>query len=131
MRSRNSLRVLAVAGLLLATAGLGAGSASAADKDGWLTEGELGLFCYQNQSSSVLDLWASDSSFANDYFKGTKSCAHQLADNYTESWSNRDTYNWTVHTEWNGGGYGTTLPAGSRGNFNATFFNTVTSAYFF
>lgn len=131
MKPRNSLRVVAVAGLILASVGIGATSAAATGKDGWLTDGELGLFCYKDQTSSVFDLYGSDSNFADDYFKGTKSCAHQLTDNYTESWSNRDTYNWSVHTEWKGAGYTTSLPAGSRGNFNSMFSNTITSAYFF
>uniref|UniRef100_A0AAU2JR61 Peptidase inhibitor family I36 n=1 Tax=Streptomyces sp. NBC_00049 TaxID=2903617 RepID=A0AAU2JR61_9ACTN len=131
MKFGNSLRAVAAAGLVLTTVGIGAGSASAAEKDGWLTNGEFGLFCYQNQTNSVLDLYASDSNFADDYFKGTQSCANQSANDWTESYSNRDTYAWKVHTDWKGGGYGTSIAAGARGNTNVTFTNSISSAYFF
>ncbi|MCY0943196.1 MULTISPECIES: hypothetical protein [Streptomyces] len=130
MKLRSSLRTVAAAGLLLATLGAGAGSASAADKDGWLTSGEFGLFCYQNQQNSVLDLNVSDSNFADDFFKGSQSCAYQLTNDWTESYSNRDIYSWNIHTDWKGGGYGATIAAGARGNTNATFTNSISSAYF-
>ncbi|WP_329381123.1 peptidase inhibitor family I36 protein [Streptomyces sp. NBC_01351] len=131
MKLRNSLRTVAAAGLVLGAVAVGTGSASAAEKDGWLTDGELGLFCWQDQSNSVLDLYVNDINFYNDYFKGTKSCNQQLTDNNTESWSNRDTYTWKVYTGSGGQGYQATLGAGTRGNFNSTFFNQISSAFYF
>ncbi|MFB6620206.1 hypothetical protein ACIGFK_36035 [Streptomyces sp. NPDC085524] len=130
MKLRNSLRTVAAAGLVLGALAFGAGSASAEGKDGWLTDGELGLFCWQDQSNSVFDLWASDSNFVNDYFTGTRSCANNYVDNNTESWSNRDTYTWNVHTGSAGAGYHLNLGVGTRGNLNTTFFNQISSAYF-
>ncbi|MGW0394552.1 hypothetical protein ACWDYJ_27430 [Streptomyces sp. NPDC003042] len=130
MKFRSSLGAVAAAGLTLATIGISAGSASATEKDGWLTEREFGLFCYQNQQSSVFDLYTSDSNFADDLFKGTQSCAGQVTNDYTESYSNRDVYSWNVHTDWKGAGYGATIPAGVKGNTSATFTNSISSAYF-
>ncbi|MEV7526657.1 hypothetical protein [Streptomyces sp. NPDC091371] len=129
MKLRNSLRTVATAGLVLSAVAVGAGPASAAEKDGWLNEGELGLFCWQDQSNSVFDLYEIDINFYNDNFKGTRSCAGQLTDNNTESWSNRDTYTWKVYTGSGGQGYMTTLGSGGRGNLNSTFFNQITSAF--
>ncbi|MFD9410878.1 hypothetical protein ACFWBN_28175 [Streptomyces sp. NPDC059989] len=130
MKLRTSLRAAAAAGLILATIGIGAGPASAAEKDGWLTDGEFGLFCYKNQTDSVFDLYTNDNTFGDDFFKGQKSCAKQLVDNYTESYLNRDFYAWIVYTGYAGQGYNATLPAGARGNTNSTFTNTISSAYF-
>ncbi|MCX4628336.1 hypothetical protein ACIA98_08870 [Streptomyces sp. NPDC051366] len=129
MKLRNSLRSLAAAGLILGAIGVSAGSASAAAKDGWLTSGELGLFCYSNQGNSVFDLYSYDSNFADDYFKGSQSCAGHTTNDYTESFSNQDAYVWDVYTDWNGQGSGGYIGVGSRDNFSSTFFNKVSSAY--
>ncbi|MFE2170400.1 hypothetical protein ACFXB3_35860 [Streptomyces sp. NPDC059447] len=131
MKLRNSLRTVAAAGLALGVVAVGAGSASAAEKDGWLNDGELGLFCYQDQSNSVFDLYVNDINFFNDYFTGSRSCAQQVTDDNTESWSNRDTYTWKVYTGSGGAGYQLNLAAGGRGNLNATFFNQISSAFYF
>lgn len=131
MRIGTTLRAVATAALVLGALGAGSGSASAAERDGWLTDGEFGLFCYPNQTDSVFDMTSSDNNFYNDLFKGTKSCANQVVDNYTESYSNRDGYNWKVYTGTGGQGYMTTYNAGTRGNTNSTFTNTISSAYFF
>ncbi|MBT2476703.1 hypothetical protein [Streptomyces sp. ISL-94] len=130
MKLRTSLRAAVAAGLILATVGIGAGSASATEKDGWLTDGEFGLFCYKNQTNAVFDLYGSDSNFGDDFFKGSQSCANQLVDNYTESYLNKDVYAWTVYTGWAGQGYSATLPVGARGNTTSTFTNTISSAFF-
>ncbi|MFC9296490.1 hypothetical protein ACFTWH_30710 [Streptomyces sp. NPDC057011] len=131
MKLRNSLRAAAAASLILVTMGIGAGSATAAEKDGWLTAGEFGLFCYKNQTDSVFDLYGNDINFNDDFFKGTQSCANQLVDNYTESYLNRDTYDWKIYTGFGGQGYTATIPAGARGNTNSTFTNTISSAFYF
>lgn len=130
MKLRNPLRAAAAAGLILATMGIGAAPASATEKDGWLTTGEFGLFCYRNQTDSVLDLYASDINFGDDYFKGKQSCANQLADNYTESYLNRDSIAWNIYTGWGGQGFSATIPSGARGNTTSTFTNTISSAFF-
>lgn len=131
MKLRNSLRTVAAAGLVLGMVAVGAGSASAAEKDGWLTDGELGLFCWTDQANSVFDLYVNDINFYDDSFKGSRSCSGQLTDNNTESWSNRDTYTWKVYTGSGGQGYQTNLAAGGRGNLNSTFFNQISSAFYF
>ncbi|MFJ8012672.1 hypothetical protein [Streptomyces sp. NPDC096339] len=131
MKLRNSLRTVAAAGLVLGVLSLGAGSASAEEKDGWLNDGELGLFCMLDQTNSVFDLYVNDINFYPDAFKGSRSCSGQLTDNNTESWSNRDTYTWKVYTGSGGAGYMATLGAGTRGNMNGTFFNQTSSAFFF
>lgn len=129
MKIRNSLRAVATAGLILGTIGVSAGSASAAGKDGWLTSGEFGLFCLQNQQNSVFDLYVSDSNFADDSFKGSQSCAGSTTNDNTESYSNQDSYQWSVHTDWNGGGSDGLIPAGYKGNASTTFKNKISSAY--
>ncbi|MET9962960.1 hypothetical protein ABZ128_28500 [Streptomyces sp. NPDC006326] len=129
MKLRNSLRAVAAAGLVLGAVAVSAGSASAAAKDGWLTSGELGLFCYQNQGNSVFDLYTSEGDFQDDYFKGSQSCAGHTTNDYTESFSNRDSYTWDVYTNAFGGGNGGYLSANTKGNLSATFTNSISSAY--
>ncbi|MEU9303937.1 hypothetical protein [Streptomyces sp. NPDC048269] len=130
MLLRNSLRALAATGLVLGAFTVSAGSASAAGKDAWLTNGEFGLFCFQNQNESVFDLYSSDSNFIDDYFGGSKSCYNQITNDQTESYWNLDTYEWSVHTDWNGGGSDGYLAAGYKGNASFTFKNTISSAYY-
>ncbi|MFF3086494.1 hypothetical protein ACFVRB_15800 [Streptomyces nojiriensis] len=129
MKLRNSLRAFAAAGLVIGAVAVSAGSASAAAKDGWLTSGELGLFCGSNQSNSVFDLYSSDPDFSNDYFKGSQSCAGHTTNDYTESFINQDTYTWDVYTDWKGQGAGGYLSANTRGNLGGTWFNQISSAY--
>lgn len=129
MKLRNSLRAVAAAGLVLGAVGVSAGSASAAGKDGWLTSGEFGLFCFQNQQNSVFDLYISDTNFADDTFKGSQSCAGSSTNDNTESYSNQDSFEWSVHTDLNGGGYDGYLGPGYKGNASATFKNKISSAY--
>ncbi|MCX5146205.1 MULTISPECIES: hypothetical protein [unclassified Streptomyces] len=129
MKLRNSLRSLAAAGLILGAIGVSAGSASAAAKDGWLTSGELGLFCYSNQGNSVFDLYTSEGDFQDDYFKGSQSCANHTTNDYTESFSSKDSYTWDVYTDAWGGGSGGYISPNTKGNFGSTFFNSVSSAY--
>ncbi|MEV6682547.1 hypothetical protein AB0N09_37650 [Streptomyces erythrochromogenes] len=129
MKLRNSLRAFAAAGLVIGAVAVSAGSASAAAKDGWLNSGELGLFCESNQQSSVFDLYVSDENFANDYFKGSQSCAGHTTNDYTESFINQDNYTWWVYTDWKGLGTGGYLSPNTRGNLASTWFNKVSSAY--
>ncbi|WP_448318759.1 hypothetical protein [Streptomyces sp. CO7] len=129
MNARRALRAIATAGLVLGAIGATAGSAEAAGKDGWLTSGEFGLFCLQNQGSSVFDLYVSDVNFSDDYFKGSLSCAGHTTNDWTESYSNRDTVEWSVHTDANGGGSDGYLPAGHVGNASTTFKNRISSSY--
>ncbi|WP_158558489.1 MULTISPECIES: peptidase inhibitor family I36 protein [unclassified Streptomyces] len=106
------------------------GTASASAKDGWLTAGELGLFCNSNQGSSVLDIaaYGSDSNLGNDYFKGSLSCAGQKVDNNVASYWNRTTNNsLLVYTGTNFTGSFGYLPAGYKGNASSTFKNRISS----
>ncbi|MFD7258549.1 hypothetical protein [Streptomyces sp. NPDC059874] len=129
MKLRNSLRTFAAAGLVIGAVAVSAGSASAAAKDGWLTSGELGLFCESGQSSSVFDLYDFDEDFSNDYFKGSLSCAGHTTNDYTESFSNKDAYVWDVYTDWKRQGSRGYILVGERDDFNSTYFNRVSSAY--
>ncbi|MBT2450210.1 hypothetical protein J7F03_24665 [Streptomyces sp. ISL-43] len=130
MSIRNSLRTLAAAGLVLAAVGVGAGTASAAGKDGWLTSGELGLFCQGSQSNSVFDLYSTDEDFQDDYFVGSRSCSGHTTNDWTESFSNQDSKRWSVHTDWYGYGYGTYINAGAKGDLSSTYWNQLSSAYY-
>ncbi|MFD4372614.1 hypothetical protein [Streptomyces sp. NPDC058486] len=123
------LRVAATAGLLLGAVAVSTGSANAAGKDGWLTSGEFGLFCFQAQANSVFDLFTHDENFSNDYFKGSQSCAGHTTNDWTESYLNRDTYEWSVHTNAEGFGSDGYIPAGYRGDATSTFKNSISSAY--
>lgn len=107
-----------------------AGTASAAEKDGWLTAGEMGLYCTPNQGSSVFDLgaYSSDDNLADDFFKGSLSCAGQRVDNNTASYWNRSAGSRMVVYTGAGfsGSYGS-LPPGYVGNASSTFRNTISS----
>ncbi|WP_424211714.1 hypothetical protein ACN20G_06205 [Streptomyces sp. BI20] len=129
MRSRKVLRAIAAAGIALGAVLASTGTASAAEKDGWLTSGELGLFCNSNQSSSVFDLYYGDFDFSDDYFKGSQSCAGQKVNDNTASYANRDAYDWTVHTDWKGNGQIKYLTSGAAGNLTGEFKNSISSAY--
>ncbi|MFE5729784.1 hypothetical protein [Streptomyces sp. NPDC056528] len=129
MKPRFLLRAAATAGLLLGAVAVSTGSAGAAGKDGWVTSGEFGLFCFQDQQNSVFDLYVSDDNFANDYFKGSQSCAGHTTNDWTESYLNLDSYEWSVHTNSGGGGSDGYIPAGYRGNASSTFKNSISSAY--
>ncbi|MCY0931701.1 hypothetical protein OTB20_37080 [Streptomyces sp. H27-H1] len=129
MRSRIVMRAAVTAVLALSAVGLSLGSANAAEKDGWITSGEFGLFCLQNQGNSVFDLVLDDTNFANDYFKGSQSCAGHTTNDYTESYRNLDSFTWDVYTDWNRGGSHGTIPAGYAGNASATFKNAISSSY--
>lgn len=129
MKMRNSLRAVAAAGLVLGAVAVSAGSASAAAKDGWLTSGELGLFCYTNQGNSVFDLYSGDENFQDDYFKGSQSCAGHTTNDWTESFSNQDSYVWDVYSDWKGQGDRGYINPGTRANLGDKWFDKVSSAY--
>ncbi|PZT75952.1 MULTISPECIES: hypothetical protein [unclassified Streptomyces] len=129
MNTRRLLRAAAAAGIVVSAVAMGTGSAGAAEKDGWLTSGEFGLFCFQNQGNSVFDLYLHDDNFSNDYFKGSQSCAGHTTNDWTESYLNLDTYEWSVHTDSNGNGTDGFIPAGYRGDASSNFRNTISSAY--
>ncbi|MFD8630812.1 MULTISPECIES: hypothetical protein [unclassified Streptomyces] len=129
MKLRESLRAFAAVGLTLGAIAAGAGSASAAAKDGWLNKGELGLFCYEDRVNSVLDLYDYDEDFSNDYFKGSQSCAGHSTNDWTESFSNNDSYSWDVYTDWRGYGYKRWIDVAEFGNFDATHRNKSSSAF--
>ncbi|MFJ8858477.1 hypothetical protein ACIRD8_08565 [Streptomyces sp. NPDC102451] len=130
MNTRKVLRAAATTSLVLSAIAVSAGSASAAGKDGYVTSGEFGLFCFQNQTNSVFDLLVDDANFNNDYFKGSQSCSGHTTNDWTESYLNLDTFEWSVHTDANGNGTAGYLPAGYRGNASAKFKNTISSAYY-
>ncbi|MER7760838.1 hypothetical protein [Streptomyces sp. NPDC097619] len=127
---RPQLRALGAALALVALLGTGTGTASAAvDKDGILDPGEFGLFCLQNQGGAVFDLYVPDADFRNNYFKGGLACAQHTTNDYTESYLNRDSAEWSVYTEPNRGGYAGFIPAGYRGNASTLYRNKISSAY--
>ncbi|WP_239313275.1 MULTISPECIES: peptidase inhibitor family I36 protein [unclassified Frankia] len=108
--------------------GLGVASpASATGKNGALEAGELGLYYFTGQSGYLFDLYLSDPDFSNDVFPGTSISAN----NNTESWRNLDTYWWRVFTGANYTGSGLDLAPFSAYNFPTTFFNTISSAYYY
>ncbi|MGW1768973.1 hypothetical protein ACWCQL_33630 [Streptomyces sp. NPDC002073] len=130
MMNRTCLRALATALALAAALTTGVSSATAAvDKDGILDPGEFGLFCLQNQGGAVFDMYTADANFRDNYFKGSLACAQHTTNDYTESYLNRDTAEWSVYTEAYRGGYVGFLPAGYRGNASTLYRNTITSAY--
>ncbi|MDX3376975.1 hypothetical protein ACIRFF_06475 [Streptomyces cyaneofuscatus] len=129
MRNRTLLRAAAAVGLAVSAVAMSTGAATAAEKNGYLTSGEFGLFCFQNQANSVFDLYVSDANFTNDVFKGSQSCAGHTTNDWTESYLNLDTYEWSVHTNSSRGGTAGYIPAGYRGNASANFKNTISSAY--
>ncbi|MFE2555119.1 hypothetical protein ACFXGT_03655 [Streptomyces sp. NPDC059352] len=129
MKPRAFLRAAATAGLLLGAVAVSTGSANAAGKDGWLTSGEFGLFCMTAQQNSVFDLYVSDGDFSNDYFVGSQSCSGHTTNDYTESYLNLDSFEWSVHTDAGGGGSDGYIPAGYRGDASSTFKNTISSSY--
>lgn len=98
----------------------------ATGKNGICEVGELCLYYLQNFRGPVFDLYLSDSNFSDDRFPGTVI----LADNNTESFWNRDTYTWRVYTGSNRGGSVGCIRPGAFGNFNTTFRNTVSSAFY-
>ncbi|WP_327415729.1 hypothetical protein [Streptomyces sp. NBC_01233] len=128
MLTHNVLRGVAATALTLSALGLGMGTANAAEKDGYLTETEFGLFCYENQENSVFDLAARDRNFTDDWFKGSRSCAGQNVNDNTRSYLNRSGCVWYVntHIEWQGSQG--TIPAGYRGNASDTFKDQISSA---
>lgn len=100
--------------------------ANATGKNGVVEVGELGLYYYQNFSGPAFDLYTSDSNFAGDVFPGTGISA----DNNTESDWNRDSYRWHVFTGASYTGSHGCIAPGASGNFNATYKNAVSSAYY-
>ncbi|MFJ8012675.1 hypothetical protein [Streptomyces sp. NPDC096339] len=129
MKLGNSLRTLAAAGLVLGAVAVGAGPASAVEKDGVLGPGELGLYCYGNQQDAVFDLYYRDDNFANDVFKGARICSGQTPNDNTESYLSKDTYIWDVYTDWKRLGYSTSIYPGERAGLTPTYFNQLSSAY--
>ncbi|MHB9863010.1 hypothetical protein [Streptomyces sp. YIM S03343] len=127
---RQLRRAAATGAVIAALGGIGmasAGPASAATgKNGVVEVGELGLYYLANYGTPVIDLYFSDSDLSNDNFPGTT--IH--ADNNTESDWNRDTYTWWVCTGYNYSGSCGFISPGGYGNLNATYKNTVSSAYF-
>ena len=101
-------------------------ASAATGKNGVVESGEFGLYWLTGSSGLVFDLFLSDADFSNDVFPGTSINAN---DN-TESYRNRDVYWWHVFTNANYGGSHGCLPAGWVGNASATFFNTISSAYY-
>ena len=100
--------------------------ASATEKNGVLELGEFGLYLGTGSTGTVFDLYFSDADFSNDVFPGTTISA----DNNTESYRNRDVYNWYI---WTGASYtgsqGCVAPSGV-GDLSPTFKDTISSAYF-
>ncbi|MFD9723955.1 hypothetical protein [Streptomyces sp. NPDC059072] len=128
MRTRNVLRGVAATALTLSALGLGMGTANAAEKDGYLTDFEFGLFCQDNQENSVFDLFASDKNFGDDYFKGSRSCAGQMVNDNTRSYLNKSGCGYWVLTNINWQGNQGWIPDGYRGNASETFRNKISSA---
>lgn len=127
---RRLRRAAATGAAIAALGGIGMASAAPASaatpKNGVVEVGELGLYYLSNYGTPVLDLYVSDPDFSNDNFPGTTI----PADNNTESVWNRDTYTWWVCTGYNYGGSCGFVSPGGYGNLNATYKNTVSSAYF-
>ncbi|MEV7526654.1 hypothetical protein [Streptomyces sp. NPDC091371] len=129
MKLSNSLRTFAAAGLVLGAVAVSAGPASALEKNNVLQVGELGLFCYGNQTGSVFDLYYRDENFGDDKFKGTLTCAGQTPNDNTESYLSKDTYTWDVYTDWKRQGYSHSIDPGGRAGLTPWYFNTLSSAY--
>ncbi|MFD4372616.1 hypothetical protein [Streptomyces sp. NPDC058486] len=128
------IRIPTALGAALAAAALctltAAGTASAVEKDGWLTANEMGLYCNSYQGSSVFDLGSHswDENLGNDYFKGSLSCAGQKVDNNTASYWNRTSDNTlNVFTGTHSTGSQGYIPPGYVGNASATFKNKISS----
>jgi hypothetical protein len=134
VRIRNSrlARRAAAVGTAVALAG-GVGlatatpAAAATHKNGVCEVGEPCLYYLTDYRGYIFDLYFSDGDFRNDVFPGT----NIRADNNTESFWNRDTYTWYVYTGYYRGGYRGYISPGDYDNFNSTFFNTVSSAYWY
>jgi hypothetical protein len=126
MRLRRTLAVLAASGAVIAGSVLVNSPAGATGKNGVCESGELCLYYLQNFNPPVFDLFVSDPDFSNDVFPGT----HISADNNTESAWNHDVFRWHVFTGANYSGAHGCIPPGASGNFNSTFRNAVSSAYY-
>lgn len=126
--TRRMAQAAAAGAALLMLGGLGfvtAAPAAAADKDGVLETGELGLYYNSNFGGSVFDLALSDPNFANDRFPTSPSVS---PDNNTASYDNRDIYAWQLCTDANYTGTCGRLLSGANGNFSDVYKNKVTSA---
>lgn len=119
---------VSVGAVLLATAG----SSVAEEKNGYLDDGEFGLYYNSNSGGCVFDLYASDWNFTYDLFKGPLGCAglNRVTNDDTASYRNRDVYTWKVGTDPNLGGLVGGLPPGYVGNASANFKNKISSATF-
>ncbi|MFD9032007.1 peptidase inhibitor family I36 protein [Streptomyces sp. NPDC059567] len=131
---RTAIRRVAATAIALAAIGAGAlataGSASAASgKNGYLENGELGLFYNSGQSGAVFDLFSADTNFSGDTFPGPGAGAGQSANDNTASYWNADSYVWWVYTDANAGGVEGSLPVGYIGNATSNFKNKISSAY--
>ncbi|MER6916943.1 peptidase inhibitor family I36 protein [Streptomyces sp. NPDC000594] len=126
--SRRLARTATAGAALLMIAGAGAATAApaaAAEKNGVLEAGELGLYYNSNFGGGIFDLVSSDPNFANDRFPTSPSVS---PDNNTASYDNRDVYAWQLCTDANYTGTCGRLLPGARGNFSDVYKNKVTSA---
>ncbi|MDX3237564.1 peptidase inhibitor family I36 protein [Streptomyces sp. ME03-5709C] len=124
-----ALAMAAAAGIVLGTAG----QALAAEKNGALESGEMGMFYNSGQAGCVFDLAYADVNFSGDVFKGATSCAGkgQSVNDNTASYWNQDVYTWWVYTDANAGGIEGSVPADYFGNASSNFKNEISSAYWY
>ncbi|WP_326628722.1 MULTISPECIES: peptidase inhibitor family I36 protein [unclassified Streptomyces] len=123
-----ALAIAAAAGITLGTAG----QALAAEKNGVLDSGEIGLFYNSGQSGCVFDLAYADTNFSGDVFKGGScSGSGQSVNDNTASYWNQDVYTWWVYTDANAGGIEGSVPADYFGNASSNFKNEISSAYWY
>ncbi|MBD0844733.1 MULTISPECIES: hypothetical protein [unclassified Streptomyces] len=117
--------VTAALGLTLTTAG---SAAAVTEKNGLLTNYEMGFYYNSNQAGCVFDIFYGDSNFGNDVFKGSCAGSGQSVNNNTASYHNMDYVTWNVYTGVDYSGTIGYIPAGYVGNASATFKNTISSA---
>ncbi|MFI9150752.1 peptidase inhibitor family I36 protein [Streptomyces sp. NPDC053367] len=108
---------------------LTAGPASAlTEKNGLLTQYEMGFYYNSDQGGCVFDIFYPDSNFSGDVFKGSCAGSGQSVNNNAASYHNMDVSQWSVYTGSDYSGTVGYIPAGYAGNASSTFKNAISSA---
>ncbi|MFJ5778573.1 peptidase inhibitor family I36 protein [Streptomyces sp. NPDC093094] len=132
MFSINRSRMGITLGALSAAAGmtlLAAGPAAAVtEKNGLLTQWEMGFYYNSDEGGCVFDIFYADANFSGDVFKGSCNGSGQSVNNNSASYHNMDVSQWTVYTGADYSGTAGYIPAGYSGNASATFKNAISSA---
>jgi len=126
MQFRRALTMLTTSVAVVLSILISTTPASATAKNGVVELGEFGLYLNTGSTGTVFDLYLSDDNFNDDNFPGT---SIPTANN-TESYRNRDAYQWHVFTGSNYTGSHGCLPSGYVGDASETYKDNIESAYY-